>query len=608
MLIEALREVAAKEVECERLSDSLLRARAALQELGDSRSLLFQEHHNLRKERAAERRALEEKARKAEAEAEDLRRQLEAATDLVERLRAAPPEQLRADLTAAARKLAMLQVKEQRLHRALEAATAGEQAARADREEAMRDLEEVSEVARARISSLERERAAARAREERLAAQLQQSAPRREVEAAREELRSLQAHHRVQLEESTGRVLQEGEYKRAVDEAAMARARAAAAEAEAQAVRARLRVVEEELRKPPAGGDAALAQLRSEAVVLRVDVESAALDAAHQKAERQRAEEGKAELQRRVQDLEARLARLVDAAHAAHEGERKAREQLAACVPEAEHRERVRRGEAAEQEARELREQVGVLRDRLRAAEAAAARKAALTDLRDAELKALRQALRDHARESDVKLALARANEEIVRLRSRDAELRHRVHIAVRRLRETCDRPTRETHPRPPLYSRRVFDGPCPCPLAPPPGQTTDNDALEEEVKLVRKELDASDNRVAVLRADLRSAVLDREAREARLEAMLAGRVSSAKAEEWAQALRRLTAAHAEARKAAMEAIDRAGVLSGQVAELEGRAQLHLTVQALLERHGEAEAVADLARAVRFLSPLPSCV
>lgn len=458
VLIEALRELAAREVECEKLSDALLRARAALQELGDSRNMLFTEFHKARKEFASERLALGEKAKQAEAEAAELRKQLDAASDLVERLKVAPPEQLRNDLTTATRKLAMLQVRELRLQRALEAATAGEQAARADREEATRDLEEVSEVARARISALERERGAAKARTDRLESQLKQSVPRREVEAAREELRSLQAAHRVQLEESTTRVLQEGEYKRAVDEASMARSRAAAAEAEAAALRGKLRIVEEELRKPPAGGDAVLASLRSEAVTLRVELESRALDAAHHKAERDRAEEGKAELAARVQQLESRLAKLADAAHASHEGERKAREQLATCVPLAEHQERVRAGDAAVKEAEALREQVGVMRDRLRAAEAAAMRKAALTDLRDAELKALRTALRDHARESDLKLALARVSEENVRLRSRDVELKHRVHLAVRHPTCPLSNPTLPSLlPDPPHQSRSAL-------------------------------------------------------------------------------------------------------------------------------------------------------
>lgn len=294
--MDALRELAAREVESERLADALLRARAALQELGDSRNLLFTEHSKMRSEFASEKAALVEKARMSEGEALEARKQLETVSDLVERLKSAPPEALRNDLVAATRKMAMLQVKEIRLQRALEAATAGEQLAKADKEEAMRDLEEVSEVARSRISGLERERSAAKGREDRLAQQLQQSVPRREVESVRDELRSLQAMHRVQLEESTTRVLQDGEFRRAVDEASMARARAAAAEAETAALRSRCRLLEAELAKPAAGGDAVLAQLRSERVVLQVDLESANLTVAHHRSERERAEEGKAEL------------------------------------------------------------------------------------------------------------------------------------------------------------------------------------------------------------------------------------------------------------------------------------------------------------------------
>ncbi len=46
-------------------------------------------------------------------------------------------------------------------------------------------------------------------------------------------------------------------------------------------------------------------------------------------------------------------------------------------------------------------------------------------------------------------------------------------------------------------------------------------------------------------------------------------RARAAQAEEWAGALRRLTTAHAEARRAAAEAIARCGALTDRAAEAE---------------------------------------
>ena len=197
----------------------------------------------------------------------------------------------------------------------------------------------------------------------------------------------------------------------------------------------------------------------------------------------------------------------------------------------------------AEDEVARLGAELARAETRAAESERALSRAGAEKTARGAELATLRSAVRDMERRSDAAAALGRANDEIVRLKGSDAQLRHHVQVAE-----------------------------------------AEADRLHADCLRLYKRLEVQDGRLHGVREDARELTQAQDAALARVENALAGRVDASEAEKWERALGELKrgAERREALLAKAQDAVRAAAARAEAAEAELRTTKKLA--ALAER------------------------
>ena len=519
-LASLVEDLNAKEDQLEQLVSDVAKYKQAMTEMGSTRSALYREHVRAKAGWVAERAALQERARRAESEAEANRVEANNAQTLAERLKPGAESGLKEALAAAHSRLSVLQVREVRLAKALESAVAKEAQSRKEKEELELDAQEMSRAAQERLAFHERRAAEAELRAARCQRELDLCVPRAEHAALAESNRSLQTRFKELLETKTNSLVTASQLAAAREDAATARAEAEASTAASQAAQRRVRELVEALegarRDAAASGvdgdaKAAAVELRREVAEARADLDAAKRAAQLTQRETTRLEESKSDLERTVAGLEAQLADAKKSLHESREAERAHLAKLATCVSEQKHRAEMDALQYAEDEVARLRAEVIRAENRASQAETELSKKTAGDAARAAELSQLRSSVREMERRSDAAAALARANEEVVRLKGSEAQLRHHVQVAE-----------------------------------------AEADRLHADCLRLHRRLQVQDGRLFSLREDSRSLAQAQDAALSRMEAALAGRVDAADAEKWERALAELKKG-AERREALLE-------------------------------------------------------
>ena len=237
-------------------------------------------------------------------------------------------------------------------------------------------------------------------------------------------------------------------------------------------------------------------EARKEIAEVRAQLDAGKRAAELAARETRRVAEARDDLEESVRSLETELSRAKAQLHESREAERQHLQKLSRCVSEDKHRAEMEAVVAAEEEAARLRSEVIKAENAKAAAETELGKRAATNAARDAELASLRTAVREMERRSDAAAALARANEETVRLKSAAAQLKHEKQVAE-----------------------------------------AEADRLHGDCLRLHRRLQVQDSRLFGLREDARNLLQAQEAALARAEAALAGRIDAADAEKWERAL-----------------------------------------------------------------------
>ena len=531
----------AKEDQLERLAVDVQKYKQGMAEMGSTRAALYREHVRAKIGWAEERRITAERVRRAEAEAEATRAEARDAQTLVDRLKPGAESGLKEALAAAHSRLAVLQVREVRLAKALESAVAKEQQSRKDKEELELDVQEMSRAARERLAFHERRASESELRAARCRRELDLRVPRAEHAAVVDANRALQVRFKELLETRVNSLVAASRSRRRRRTPPCARAEADVSTAASRAAQvARWGNSPRRSTPPPrreadrgasSGGSpsaaadrASFAELRREVAEARAELDASKRAAQLGHRESARLEEAKADLERSVESLEARLAAAKAEAHDAREAERQCLVRLATSVSEEKHRAEMDALQLAEDEVARLGAELARAETRAAESERALSRAGAEKTARGAELATLRSAVRDMERRSDAAAALGRANDEILRLKGSDAQLRHHVQVAE-----------------------------------------AEADRLHADCLRLYKRLEVQDGRLHGVREDARELTQAQDAALARVENALAGRVDASEAEKWERALgelkrgaERREALLAKAQDAVRAAADRA--------------------------------------------------
>ena len=492
-------DLAAKEEQLEQMAIDVAKYKQAFADMGATRSALYREHVRAKTAWAEERRQLAERARRAETEAETNAVEAKDAQTLVERLKPGAESGLKEALAAAHSRLAVLQVREVRLSRALETASTAEAQARKDKEEMEIDVQELSRAAQERLAFHERRAAEAELRAARCQRELDLCVPKHEHATLADNHRTLQARFKELLALRADNAVSAAQLRAAKEDASTARAEAEAAVLKAQHEKARARELSLALDAVATkeGRDAfSQVEARKEIAEVRAQLDAGKRAAELAARETRRVVEARDDLEESVRALETELSRAKAQLHESREAERQHLQKLSRCVSEDKHRAEMEAVVAAEEEAARLRSEVIKAENAKAAAETELGKRAATNASRDAELAALRSAVREMERRSDAAAALARANEETVRLKSAAAQLKHEKQVAE-----------------------------------------AEADRLHGDCLRLHRRLQVQDSRLFGLREDARNLLQAQEAALARAEAALAGRIDAADAEKWERAL-----------------------------------------------------------------------
>ena len=492
-------DLAAKEEQLEQMAIDVAKYKQAFADMGATRSALYREHVRAKTAWAEERRSLAERARRAETEAETNAVEAKDAQTLVERLKPGAESGLKEALAAAHSRLAVLQVREVRLSRALETASTAEAQARKDKEEMEIDVQELSRAAQERLAFHERRAAEAELRAARCQRELDLCVPKHEHATLADNHRTLQARFKELLALRADNAVSAAQLRAAKEDASTARAEAEAAVLKAQHEKARARELTLALDAvgTKEGRDAfSQVEARKEIAEVRAQLDAGKRAAELAARETRRVAEARDDLEESVRALETELSRAKAQLHESREAERQHLQKLSRCVSEDKHRAEMEAVVAAEEEAARLRSEVIKAENAKTAAETELGKRAATNAARDAELASLRAAVREMERRSDAAAALARANEETVRLKSAAAQLKHEKQVAE-----------------------------------------AEADRLHGDCLRLHRRLQVQDSRLFGLREDARNLLQAQEAALARAEAALAGRIDAADAEKWERAL-----------------------------------------------------------------------
>ena len=492
-------DLATKEEQLEQLAMDVAKYKQAFADMGATRSALYREHVRAKTAWAEERRTLAERARRAETEAETNAVEAKDAQTLVERLKPGAESGLKEALAAAHSRLAVLQVREVRLSRALEAASTAETSARKDKEEMECDVQELSRAAQERLAFHERRAAEAELRAARCQRELDLCVPKSEHAVLADNHRTLQARFKELLALRADNAVSAAQLRAAKEDASTARAEAEAAVLNAQRQKSLARELQHALDAVGTKeGREAFSQVeaRKEIAEVRAQLDAGKRAAELAARETRRVVEAKDDLDESHRALETELSRAKAQLHESREAERSHLQKLSRCVSEDKHRAEMEAVVAAEEEAARLRSEVIKAENARAQAETELGKRAATNAARDAELASLRSAVREMERRSDAAAALARANEDNVRLKSSTAQLKHEKQVAE-----------------------------------------AEADRLHGDCLRLHRRLQVQDSRLFGLREDARNLLQAQEAALARAEAALAGRIDAADAEKWERAL-----------------------------------------------------------------------
>jgi chromosome segregation ATPase len=302
-------ELQTKERELDELAHETAKYKTGIAELQAVRTALYREHVRARNAWSEERKTLLERAKRAETEAEANRIEAKDATALCERLKPGAESGLKEALSAAHSRLAVLQVREVRLSRAVEAATSAEASFRAEKEELEIDVQEMSRACQERLAFHERRAAEAELRAARCQRELDLCVPRPEHAAVVDANRALQVRFKELLETRVKSAVSSAQLKAAQEDAVTARAQADAASAANAAAQNRVRELSAALddaadRAGREGLAASAVELRREVAETRAELEASKRLADLAKRESERLTESKADLESAVLGLE----------------------------------------------------------------------------------------------------------------------------------------------------------------------------------------------------------------------------------------------------------------------------------------------------------------
>ena len=556
-------DLATKEEQLEQLAMDVAKYKQAFADMGATRSALYREHVRAKTAWAEERRTLAERARRAETEAETNAVEAKDAQTLVERLKPGAESGLKEALAAAHSRLAVLQVREVRLSRALEAASTAETSARKDKEEMESDVQELSRAAQERLAFHERRAAEAELRAARCQRELDLCVPKSEHAVLADNHRTLQARFKELLALRADNAVSAAQLRAAKEDASTARAEAEAAVLNAQRQKSLARELQHALDAVGTKeGREAFSQVeaRKEIAEVRAQLDAGKRAAELAARETRRVVEAKDDLDESHRALETELSRAKAQLHESREAERSHLQKLSRCVSEDKHRAEMEAVVAAEEEAARLRSEVIKAENARAQAETELGKRAATNAARDAELASLRSAVREMERRSDAAAALARANEDNVRLKSSTAQLKHEKQVVE-----------------------------------------AEADRLHGDCLRLHRRLQVQDSRLFGLREDARNLLQAQEAALARAEAALAGRIDAADAEKWECALNDLRKGAARRE----ELLANAHATVKDAAERADRAEFELTnLQKYTRTADAANAGGDVDAPVREIRSL----
>ncbi|GFR41280.1 hypothetical protein Agub_g1955 [Astrephomene gubernaculifera] len=465
-LIGALEELAAREREAAELHDTSLRYHTKMQTFSDQVKLLYREYSGALTAWKVEKNTMEKKGRKAQADADAYKaavRELQTALDTLTKSRGDMSEVEREYLDTV-RRMAVVQIKQARLARELEASVSSEKALTARVTELEEEVRDVSSTARGRIRWLETSSEQTKRRVEQLFRELESSVSLTAYHSLVGKHSRLQHEYRKLLEEQADAVVAPGQeeafrlreelgqmmlrYDQAASQATELKAKLRQAELVAQATQQaaspspqqavdgkqagsnQSRLASAAGQQSAAAAAAAAAVkvdtvLSQELVAARVQEESALRRAELVERERDRIQRTLAETQEHGKELEQRLAQTAAELELARQTTNSLQRRLMGAKTKEEVDEMARRMHAAEASAAEVQKNHSDLVYKAEEAErrAEAANRDRMRFL--AEITNLKAALRDMSGHSEKAALLAKLHLELDHSRAKESLARN---------------------------------------------------------------------------------------------------------------------------------------------------------------------------------------
>ena len=405
-----------------------------LEELLDTRNLLYREHLRLRHEWKLEKASMSAQLRRAEGRADEFAAKHSAVVKTLETLESVQGEEaLREKLTSSMMRESVLKVKELRLSRALESALSTETALIASKREAEQGMSGILRSMRSRLETTESGRRASEQRAATLANRVQGMVPAEHHKALSDEHRELQQAFYALVTERADAASEYVEHANDTEDAAAVRSENETLRAEVhrlgdarEALEKRVRETEQLMRESGASVST-FTSLQEELMELRVKDTNAGRRAELAERELGREHETTNELRDRVSELEKQAGSRTRQLHAAQEAEREAMRKLGSCVEKS-------AVDAIETKANELKARIVSIskdlsdaRSRAEGAEMRENDAMRARVVRQTELNELRAAVRDLEQGSDLKAVCGRLHEELITSKARVTSARQQV-------------------------------------------------------------------------------------------------------------------------------------------------------------------------------------
>ncbi|KAK3238116.1 hypothetical protein CYMTET_51864 [Cymbomonas tetramitiformis] len=550
-LIECLQEQSKKEERLEKIMAEVARYKELLQQAGDQRGLLYREHVRLRADWRTERETLAQKLQKAEGLAQEAAVELQENRRLVERLKASTNSDLKRELVGVTNKLTLVQVKEVRLERVLNATSTAERAHLALKQELMEDMEELLTITQERTGELSRQATSANTRVDLLQQDIDMCVPREMFDSTQEMLREMQMKYKRLMVERTDQVVGELKAENATEDLNRLQVELTAAMDECAHHKERAHQLDQAL-KAETRADDPLAAYKAANVQLKVELESANRQSDYDAKERQRLEEAKKELEQELKEMGRQLSQMSSQLHAAQEAETDHLRRLATSVTLERYRMDALQTQELQQRLVTLEAEAHKERDRAGVAEAQLHRTVTSQHMRNLELNGLREAMRKMEAVSDHHAEIGKLHEELLRMRTKELQLKHTTARA-------------EAH----------------------------RDRAEGERDRLAKRLADRESQFFGMQRDVRGVLREHESALQRIEHTARGRVESRKAAEWSQALLDLRERHRGLQGEMAQMREEKADLREQLAAAEARVDQAAHVKRLLAESNVPDALAQ---------------